>query len=85
MSGWIQTTMQQNTIRDRRTCIRELKIKYFCTATFQQENEMNLQAGEYKPKVVVMWIQLIQGPLKIWTEHSVLPITWCGLNLDYDL
>ena len=28
--------------------------------------------------------QLIQGPLKIWTEHSIFPMTWCGLDFYYD-
>ena len=49
---------EKSTFRARRTCVRELKIKQFCIATFHQENEMNLQAGEYKPKVVVMCTNL---------------------------
>ena len=59
----------------------------FCHFSSRKRNELSRKV---QTKMFVNLIfdanvdQLIQGPLKIWTEHSIFPMTWCGLDFYYD-
>ena len=59
------------------------QIVLYCHFSSRKRNE--LASRRVQTKSCCNVYQLIQWPLKIWTEHSILPITWCGLDLDYDL
>ena len=57
------------------------QIVLYCHFSSRKRNELASRRVQTKS----CCNQLIQGRLKIWTEHSILPITWFGLDLDYDL